>query len=188
MLKKVISGGQSGADKAGLEAAKYCHLETGGTAPKYFMTENGPDFELRDFKLIEGPNGYTSRTIMNVDDSDATLVFRFHPSVGTDKTIGYCLERKWCVPSVIPLTNWHLPIEKEKMLKYKSYKPLFIVDTIPLFSLDDFSQYQLLIKSIKNFLLSNDVSVLNVAGHRESSSKVNNFKDVVKSFLIHVFN
>ena len=33
-LRKIISGGQTGVDRAGLEAGKKLNLETGGTAPK----------------------------------------------------------------------------------------------------------------------------------------------------------
>lgn len=192
MLRKVISGGQTGADRAGLEAAKFCNLETGGTAPKNYMTEDGSDYTLKDLGLVEGPKGYVSRTMMNVDNSDATIVFRFHPSSGTDKTIGYCLYRKWITPSVIPINNWNLYedsfSDELNSQVYECYKPLFIVDSLPLFSLDELSQHQLLIKSIKNFLLKNNVRTLNVAGHRASSSKSVNFYDSIRTFLIEAFH
>ena len=38
---KIISGGQTGADKGGLIAAKKANIKTGGIAPKGFMTEAG---------------------------------------------------------------------------------------------------------------------------------------------------
>jgi len=75
MLKKVISGGQSGADEAGLRAAKLAGLETGGTAPSSYRTQNGPNLELRDvFGLKEHSSySYPPRTEDNVKDSDGTI-------------------------------------------------------------------------------------------------------------------
>ncbi|MFZ8324119.1 YpsA SLOG family protein, partial [Staphylococcus aureus] len=40
-LKKVISGGQTGADQAGLRAGKAAGLETGGMVPKGCLTDDG---------------------------------------------------------------------------------------------------------------------------------------------------
>jgi len=37
---------------------------------------------------------YVMRSMRNVDDSDATIAFRLEPSIGTDKTLGYCLTKK----------------------------------------------------------------------------------------------
>lgn len=74
ILKKVISGGQKGADLAGLSAAKAFFIDTGGTAAKNFMTENGPYLQLKTFGLIEGGN-YRERTWKNVQDSDGTIRF-----------------------------------------------------------------------------------------------------------------
>jgi hydroxymethylpyrimidine pyrophosphatase-like HAD family hydrolase len=37
----IISGGQTGADIAGLKVAKQLNFKTGGFAAKNFMTENG---------------------------------------------------------------------------------------------------------------------------------------------------
>ena len=44
MLKKIISGGQTGIDKIGLIAAAENGFDTGGTAPSGFITENGVDY------------------------------------------------------------------------------------------------------------------------------------------------
>ena len=77
ILKKIISGGQTGADIAGLRAAKLGHLETGGTAPKGYRTLNGPNLELRDiYGLVEHFSAsYPPRTGVNVKDSDGTIRF-----------------------------------------------------------------------------------------------------------------
>ncbi|HJT77421.1 MAG TPA: putative molybdenum carrier protein, partial [Gemmataceae bacterium] len=42
MLERVISGGQTGADQAGLAAAKACGIPTGGWMPKGFLTVAAP--------------------------------------------------------------------------------------------------------------------------------------------------
>ena len=75
-LRKCISGGQTGADKTGLECAKALNLKTGGTAPKGYRTESGADPSLKDFGVVEDdvPN-YQSRTRKNVRDAEATLWF-----------------------------------------------------------------------------------------------------------------
>lgn len=75
-LRKIISGGQTGADQAGLKAAKDFLLETGGWAPYKWRTEDGPMPELlRGYGLEEYYGGYVARTRRNVIDSDATLRF-----------------------------------------------------------------------------------------------------------------
>jgi len=93
MITKIISGGQTGADIAGLRAAKRYNIETGGFAPRGWLTENGPDTVLRDFYgLLECPEPkgekpqlmpqckwegilYSQRTQRNAAQSDATLWF-----------------------------------------------------------------------------------------------------------------
>ena len=76
MLTKIISGGQTGADRGGLQAGKKLGLETGGAAPKGYRTENGPDPSLRDFGLAEHASPHFGpRTICNVEDSDGTVWF-----------------------------------------------------------------------------------------------------------------
>lgn len=75
-LRKVISGGQTGADRTGLEVARELGLETGGTAPLKYITEKGPDPSLKDFGLVESTTtAYPPRTARNVADADATLWF-----------------------------------------------------------------------------------------------------------------
>jgi Circularly permutated YpsA SLOG family len=63
---KIVSGGQTGADQAGLRAARAAGIETGGWAPKGWDTEDGPAPWLEDFGLIECPvTGYPARTEAN---------------------------------------------------------------------------------------------------------------------------
>lgn len=75
-LKKIISGGQTGADRAGLDAAKLLSIPTGGYCPKGFLTENGKDISLKKYKLKElKTSKYEDRTVKNVLTSDGTLIF-----------------------------------------------------------------------------------------------------------------
>lgn len=83
MLERIISGGQTGADQGGLEAAKIFGIATGGYAPQKFMTENGPapwlgtEYGLKELS-ISGGKGYAIRTDYNAKDSDATVRFATH--------------------------------------------------------------------------------------------------------------
>lgn len=74
-LRKIISGGQTGSDVAGLQAAQACGLDTGGWMPKGFRTLNGnrpQQAELFDMKEHSSAS-YKDRTWDNVKDSDATI-------------------------------------------------------------------------------------------------------------------
>lgn len=91
-VKKIISGGQTGADIGALVGAKKSGLKTGGIAPKGWKTEKGPQPVLRDYGLIEShKTGYRDRTLDNVLNSDATIIFSTNPSsAGTKLTIKFC--------------------------------------------------------------------------------------------------
>jgi len=96
MIKKIISGGQTGADQGGLEAAKILGISTGGQAPKDFRTENGyaPEFEM--LYSLEESNSveYTPRTRFNVINSDGTVIFGDLFSSGSKLTKEICKENR----------------------------------------------------------------------------------------------
>jgi predicted Rossmann-fold nucleotide-binding protein len=71
MLRKVISGGQTGVDQAGLRAARAVGLATGGSAPRGWETEDGPAPWLAECER----EGYLARTEANVRASDGTMIF-----------------------------------------------------------------------------------------------------------------
>lgn len=84
MLKKIISGGQTGVDRMALEVAKRLGIETGGTAAKGWLTEVGPDPSLKEFGLIESESSYyPDRTSDNVFFSDGTVLFGNEFSAGS---------------------------------------------------------------------------------------------------------
>ena len=73
MLKKIMSGGQTGVDRAALDAAIAAGLAHGGWCPQRRLSEDGmvPSYYLLD----ETPrSGYLQRTAWNVRDSDGTLI------------------------------------------------------------------------------------------------------------------
>ena len=73
MIKRIISGGQTGADRAALDFAIKMDLLHGGWVPKGRLTEDGPLPEK--YQLQEMPTtSYPKRTEKNVIDSDGTLI------------------------------------------------------------------------------------------------------------------
>ena len=74
-LDRIISGGQTGADQAGLFVAERFGIPTGGWAPHGWRTSRGPaPALLRDrFHLVEHRDGYAERTRTNVATADGTL-------------------------------------------------------------------------------------------------------------------
>lgn len=76
-VQLILSGGQTGADQAGLRAAKYLNIKTSGWMPKGFMTQDGPRPEFSKlFNVLEHSSPtYPPRTFTNVRDSDATIRF-----------------------------------------------------------------------------------------------------------------
>ena len=84
----IISGGQTGADRAALDFALAHGLSHGGWCPRGRLAEDGriPDrYQLRETRSRR----YAERTERNVRDSDATVVFTISPSVrgGTALTL-----------------------------------------------------------------------------------------------------
>ena len=73
MLRKIISGGQTGADQAALDSAIKFNIEHGGWVPKGRKTEYGPllpKYKMDEMKTAD----YPARTKQNIIDSDATLI------------------------------------------------------------------------------------------------------------------
>ena len=70
----IVSGGQTGADRAALDFAIEYGLPHGGWCPCGRRAEDGPIDE--QYELTETPSRrYTQRTEWNIRDSDATVVF-----------------------------------------------------------------------------------------------------------------
>ena len=74
MIEKVVSGGQTGADRMGLDWAIWHDIPHGGWCPRFRKAEDGK-IPLQ-YQLTETPKSdYVQRTEWNVRDSDGTLIF-----------------------------------------------------------------------------------------------------------------
>ena len=161
MIKKIISGGQTGADQMGLEVAQELYIRTGGMAPKGFITESGVNYALADeFNLEEitdeenyqycslmnrKPDRYTGRTCMNARFSDGTVCFSSNrQSGGTKLTKSVC----------------------------EYFNRPFILNPN--------------IDSLVDFIKTNNIEVLNVAGNRASRMSQrdsDNFRTILRESL-----
>jgi hypothetical protein len=131
---KIISGGQTGVDRAALDVALKHGIDCGGWCPAGRLDEFGriPDeYPLRELET----GGFTERTLQNVKDSDGTVII--HPgqlSDGTEHTVRFCVE----------LQRPHQLIDASKL------------------STEEAS------KLIADFVRTNRIDALNVAGPRQS--------------------
>jgi len=118
-LRKVISGGQTGADMAGLDAARKVNVATGGTAAgRYSQSvdkrtlisnlELRDKYGLKEGKVVirQGKSGpyediYHQRTVDNAQEADATIWFGDPNSPGGLLTLG----REAQFGKIAPLVN-----------------------------------------------------------------------------------
>ena len=98
-IEKVISGGQTGVDRAALDVALESGTPCGGWCPKGRKAEDGtiPDkYPLQETKSMN----YIVRTEKNVRDSDGTLVLTWGPPKGgTARTLALAqkLSKPFCL-------------------------------------------------------------------------------------------
>jgi hypothetical protein len=87
MFAQVVSGGQTGVDRAALDVASELGLPCGGWCPQGRKAEDGP--LVSRYPLKETPSAdYFQRTEWNVRDSDGTLILtRGTPTEGTAFTV-----------------------------------------------------------------------------------------------------
>lgn len=93
-VERVVSGGQTGVDRAGLDAAIACGLAHGGWCPRGRRAEDGTvpaRYRLRETSSPE----YYVRTDRNVRDSDGTVVLcAGAPAGGSALTLDYAARRR----------------------------------------------------------------------------------------------
>ena len=161
-IEKIISGGQTGADQGGLEAGEELELETGGWMPRGWLTlEDGeivdrPEFEERFGMSEHDSPSFQPRTVANVRDSDATIIF-------VDETQGK--------GSKSPGSRATEKAAKQKDKRAGDYPYTFI----------DVSQ-ESAYEDTCDWLAEIDPRVLNVAGNRESSAP--GIQETVRGFLV----
>ena len=81
MITKIVTGGQTGVDRAALDVAMQLGIPVGGWCPRGRRAEDGriPDSYL----LLEASSvNYAKRTELNVRDSDGTLILSGGPLTG----------------------------------------------------------------------------------------------------------
>ena len=137
MLKKIVSGGQTGVDRGALDAALAFNFPCGGWCPDGKIAEDGViDDRYPMQKLIGGD--YAARTTENVKDSDGTAIIYFNElNGGTAQTYSDC----------------------------KSiHKPHLLIDAAQV-------NTEQAASLIDEFVEDNNITVLNMAGPRESKVK-----------------
>jgi len=94
IIKKIISGGQTGADQAALDVAIKLDIPHGGWIPKGRKTEDGT--LPGKYKLKEMPTGsYPERTEQNVIDSDGTVIISHGKLTGGSKLTDKLAEKHY---------------------------------------------------------------------------------------------
>jgi hypothetical protein len=91
---KIVSGGQTGIDRAALDVALRHEIECGGWCPAGRLDEVGRIPDRYPVQELEA-GGFTQRTLQNVKDSDGTVVI--YPGKlegGTEQTVRFCIELK----------------------------------------------------------------------------------------------
>ena len=89
---KIISGGQTGVDRAALDVALKHGIECDGWCPAGRLDEFGKIPDHYPIQELQG-GGFTERTLQNVRESDGTVVI--HPAEfrgGTEQTVRFCIE------------------------------------------------------------------------------------------------
>ena len=142
MLRKIISGGQTGADRAGLDFAIEKGLEHGGYVPRGRKAEDG---RIDDrYNLVElSTSSYPARTRRNIEESNGTVIFSLERllSGGTKLTWGHA---------------------------NKVGKPVLHIYDTRKEGISNPDSLRLEVQALTDFLRSNKIEVLNVAGPRES--------------------
>ena len=89
---KIISGGQTGVDRAALDVALWHGIKCGGWCPDGRLDEFGKIPDHYPVQELEG-GGFAERTFQNVKDSDGTVIlYSIELRGGTEQTVRFCIE------------------------------------------------------------------------------------------------
>ncbi len=116
MIQKIISGAQTGADRAGIDAAIESGFDYGGWLPKGRKAEDGivPEKYTELQEMTSG--SYPKRTEQNVLDSDGTVIFGYGKL-----TTGSALTRKLAEQHNKPFLHIDLDIVKDPVPVIKGW-------------------------------------------------------------------
>jgi hypothetical protein len=98
-VEKIVSGGQTGVDRAALDVALELDIPCGGWCPQGRSAEDGQIPARYPLQETEGRK-YKFRTSLNVRDSDATLILNLGPlegGTGLTKILAVKLRRPYLV-------------------------------------------------------------------------------------------
>ena len=107
LIKKIISGGQTGVDRAALDIAIELGIPYSGFCPKGRRAEDGiipSKYDLIEIDSIE----YTDRTIKNIECSEGTLIL--HIDIISN---GTALTKEYCIQKDIPVMKINILGEKK---------------------------------------------------------------------------
>lgn len=166
---KVVSGGQTGVDRAALDAALECKIEVGGWCPKGHIAEDGVIDERYPLKEAESED-YETRTELNVRDSDGTLILnRGELSGGTALTVE-CTKKHKKPCLIIDLPAHHVGCGISDKCEDIGEDVVFFGNALVA----------------DGWVMLNNINVLNVAGPRESKSP--GIYELAKKFLEEVLD
>jgi hypothetical protein len=91
---KIISGGQTGVDRAALDVALKRGIDAGGWCPAGRLDEFGRIPDRYPLKELDR-GGFTERTLQNVKDSEGTvIIYPGQLSGGTEQTVRFCAQEQ----------------------------------------------------------------------------------------------
>ncbi|MCI0664827.1 MAG: putative molybdenum carrier protein [Acidobacteria bacterium] len=97
MIEKIVSGGQTGADRAALDWAIEHGIPLGGWCPRGRKAEDGV-IDAR-YHLQETPSAdYSQRTEWNVRDADGTVIFSIEEHISEGILLTALMARKYAKP------------------------------------------------------------------------------------------
>jgi len=108
-IERIVSGGQTGADRAGLDVAIRHGMPHGGWCPKGRRSESGRIPARYHLKETARPT-YIQRTEWNVRDSDGTAIFTIRPDLRGGSRRTQEIARQASKPYIhIPLSKTYQP-------------------------------------------------------------------------------
>ncbi len=116
IVSKIISGGQTGVDRAALDVAIYLGIEHGGWCPAGRRSESGKIPAV--YQLTEtAKRGYQIRTEQNVVQSDGTLIL-YHKEMSGGTALTWRLAERHRRPCI----RFDLATdEPERSLQYREF-------------------------------------------------------------------
>ena len=113
LVLKIVSGGQTGADRAALDWAIVNRLPHGGWCPEGRLAEDGRIPDRYDLKELTGA-GYRARTKANVRDSDGTLIISLDPNLtgGSRQTAIFAKSLSKPCLHVHPSADWQTTLQR----------------------------------------------------------------------------